>query len=374
MLVWEELESWYTPTDNFFYVTHYGIPMLNESEHTLGLAGLVARPRTFTLEDLKALPRHEVDFTLECSGNTGTGLDFFIGGIGNARWAGARLAPLLEHAGPLDEASEVIFWGADSGTVTIRDNSGIVSAGQTGVGTPDGEGGIDLTITEQFARSMSLRDALARDNLLCYEMNGDPLPPEHGFPLRLIAPGWYGVANVKWLTRIEVVDRRFAGRFMARDYVSIREETRNGDTALDVRDRRPRPPQVRAREGHAPRRRLHRLGRRVGRAHRGRGSARGRWPVERGGAAGSADAARTLARLLRGRSGSSPGACRRRANIASRRARSTPRATCSRRPTIRSSRAGGPTGRATATSRASSRSRDTRPRAIVSSSVSDLPA
>jgi DMSO/TMAO reductase YedYZ molybdopterin-dependent catalytic subunit len=230
LLVWEDLESWYTPTDNFFYVTHYPIPTILESDHTLGLAGLVARPRSFTLEDLKALPRHEVDFTLECSGNTGTGLDFAIGAVGNARWAGARLAPLLEHAGPLDEATEVIFWGADSGTVTIRDNSGIVSAGQTGIGTPDADGGIDLTITEQFARSMSLRDALARDNLLCYEMNGDPLPREHGFPLRLIAPGWYGVANVKWLTRIEVVDRRFAGRFMARDYVSIREETRNGET------------------------------------------------------------------------------------------------------------------------------------------------
>jgi hypothetical protein len=109
-------------------------------------------------------------------------------------------------------------------------NSGIVSGGVTGTVVPDGEGGQDLTITEQFARSMSLHDALARDNLLCYEMNGDPLPPEHGFPVRLIAPGWYGVANVKWLTRIEVTDHRFAGRFMARDYVSIREEQRGGQT------------------------------------------------------------------------------------------------------------------------------------------------
>jgi DMSO/TMAO reductase YedYZ molybdopterin-dependent catalytic subunit len=114
--------------------------------------------------------------------------------------------------------------------VTIRDNSGIVSGGTTGVVEPDATGGLDLTITEQFARSMSLGEALGRDNLLCYEMNGDPLPPEHGFPVRLIAPGWYGVANVKWLTRIEVSDHRFAGRFMARDYVSIREENRNGET------------------------------------------------------------------------------------------------------------------------------------------------
>ena len=77
---------------------------------------------------------------------------------------------------------------------------------------------------------MSLDEALNRDNLLCYEMNGVPLPPEHGFPVRLIAPGWYGVANVKWLTRIEVIDHRYAGNFMARDYVSIREEQRDGQT------------------------------------------------------------------------------------------------------------------------------------------------
>jgi DMSO/TMAO reductase YedYZ molybdopterin-dependent catalytic subunit len=77
---------------------------------------------------------------------------------------------------------------------------------------------------------MSVEDALNRDNLLCYDMNGAPLPREHGLPLRLIAPGWYGVANVKWLTRIEVVDQRYAGRFMARDYVTIRETTRNGET------------------------------------------------------------------------------------------------------------------------------------------------
>ena len=90
---------------------------------------------------------------------------------------------------------------------------------------------MDLTFTEQFARSMSLKDALNRDNLICYEMNGEPLPPEHGFPVRLIVPGWYGVANVKWLTRIEVLDRRFAGRFMARDYVSVREEQRDGQAS-----------------------------------------------------------------------------------------------------------------------------------------------
>jgi DMSO/TMAO reductase YedYZ molybdopterin-dependent catalytic subunit len=227
-LVWEELDSWLTPADEFFIISHYNTPALDQATHRLDIAGLVARPQSLTMADLRARPRREVTFTLECSGNTG--LPFLIGAVGNARWTGTPLAPLLERAGVLEAGIEVIFWGADAGPVTIRDNSGIIASGRTGAGVPDGAGALDLTITEQFARSMSVEDALNRDNLLCYDMNGAPLPREHGFPLRLIAPGWYGVANVKWLTRIEVVDQRYAGRFMARDYVTIREETRDGRT------------------------------------------------------------------------------------------------------------------------------------------------
>jgi DMSO/TMAO reductase YedYZ molybdopterin-dependent catalytic subunit len=190
LLVWEELNSWHTPTNDFFFVNHFGQPEgLDEATWRVEIGGLVGRSQSLALDDIKARRRHEVDFTLECSGNNGTGLAFFIGGIGNARWGGARLAPLLRESGILDEGREVVFWGADRGTVTIRDNSGIVSPGLTGRVEPDPQGGLDLTITEQFARSMSLEDALARNNLLCYEMNGDPLPPEHGFPVRLIAPG-----------------------------------------------------------------------------------------------------------------------------------------------------------------------------------------
>jgi DMSO/TMAO reductase YedYZ molybdopterin-dependent catalytic subunit len=229
MLKWEELDSRLTPTHNFFFVDHYGQPeRLDEATWEIGVTGLVARPKVLSIADLKARDRHEIEFTLECSGNNGR--PFAIGNIGNARWAGARLAPILQRAGILDDATEVIFWGADKGPVTVRDNSGIVSGGQTAVAVPDADGGLDLTFTEQFARSMSLRDALSPANLLCYEMNGEPLPREHGYPVRLIAPGWYGVANVKWLTRIEVVQQRFAGRFMARDYVTMREEQRDGQT------------------------------------------------------------------------------------------------------------------------------------------------
>jgi DMSO/TMAO reductase YedYZ molybdopterin-dependent catalytic subunit len=235
-LDWEALDSRLTPPDQFFVINHYGQPVLNAKDWRLGIGGLVARPQSLTLADLKARARREVEFTMECSGNTG--LPFFIGGVGNARWAGTPLAPVLERAGILEQGIEVVFWGADSGQVTIRDNSGVIDpdndgvVGPRGSGTvvPDGEGGLDLTITEQFARSMSLDDALNPENLLCYEMNGAPLPPEHGFPVRLIAPGWYGVANVKWLTRIEVRDQQYRGRFMARDYVTIREEVRDGET------------------------------------------------------------------------------------------------------------------------------------------------
>jgi DMSO/TMAO reductase YedYZ molybdopterin-dependent catalytic subunit len=228
LLVWEELDSWLTPADEFFVVNHYDEPALSAADYRLRISGLVDRPRSLSLGELRSRPRREVDFTLECSGNTG--LPFFIGGIGNARWGGTPLSAVLRRSELAREAREVVFWGADQGKVTVADNSGVLRAGRTGQGTPDAAGGLDLTITEHFARSMSVREALDEDNLLCYEMNGAPLPREHGFPVRLIAPGWYGVANVKWLTRIEVRDGRYAGRFMARDYVTIREEVRDGET------------------------------------------------------------------------------------------------------------------------------------------------
>jgi DMSO/TMAO reductase YedYZ molybdopterin-dependent catalytic subunit len=227
-LRWEDLDSRFTPNDEFFVVSHYGRPAVDAATWRLAITGLVARPQSLTLADLRTRARREIEFTLECSGNTG--LPFFWGGVGNARWEGTPLAGVLERAGLSDTASEVVFWGADAGEVTIRDNSGVLSGGRTGRTTPDGAGGLDLTITERFARSMSVKEALHPDNLLCDEMNGEPLPPDHGAPLRLIAPGWYGVANVKWLTRIEIRDHRYAGRFMARDYVTIREEQLDGET------------------------------------------------------------------------------------------------------------------------------------------------
>jgi DMSO/TMAO reductase YedYZ molybdopterin-dependent catalytic subunit len=226
---WEKLDTWITPTDRFFNVNHYGQPIsLDEPSWRLEIAGLVSGPRSLSVAELRARQRREVDFTLECSGNNG--FDTFTTAVGNARWTGTPLATLLHEAGILQQGTEVVFYGIDGGPVAIRDNVGVLSGGRIGKTEQDVDGGLDLFITEQFARSMSIGEALHPANLLCYEMNGMPLPAEHGFPLRLIAPGWYGVANVKWLTRIEIIDHRYAGRFMARDYVNIREQERNGQT------------------------------------------------------------------------------------------------------------------------------------------------
>ncbi len=205
LLEWEKLDAWVTPNRDFFSVSHFGRQVVDESDWQLEVTGRVERPMSLTLDDLKARPRQEVDFTLECSGNTG--LPFLIGAVGNARWTGTPLAPLLEEAGVQEDGIEVVFWGSDVGDVTVR----------------------DIPMSVNFARSMSLEDAMSPDNLLVYEMNGAPLPEPNGFPLRLIAPGWYGIANVKWLKRIEVRPSRYMGHFMAREYVTIRQEEQKGE-------------------------------------------------------------------------------------------------------------------------------------------------
>jgi DMSO/TMAO reductase YedYZ molybdopterin-dependent catalytic subunit len=196
---WEQVDSWITPNKQFFSIAHYNRPKIDPTTWHLDITGLVKRPISLTLDNIKALPQKDVVFTIECSGNHG--LPFFWGGIGNAKWTGTPLAPLLQRAGVMEGGTEVVFFGTDAGEETVREQK----------------------MTQNFARSLSLVDAMNPDNLLCYAMNGEPLPEANGFPLRLIAPGWYGVANVKWLQRIEVWNTRLMNRFMARDYVTVRQ-------------------------------------------------------------------------------------------------------------------------------------------------------
>lgn len=213
-LDWETLTEWLTPTDQMFSVQHYGIPEVDFAGYQLEIAGLVERPLRLSVDELKARPRRDQFMTLECSGNGSS--PGFMNAVYNSRWTGTPLAPLLEECGIKPGAVEVVFFGHDRKAETLRP------------GTPR-----ELTIDVPFGRSMSLEDALNRNALLAYERNGAPFEQRNGAPLRLIVPGWYGIANVKWLQRIEVRDRRYMGRYMGRDYVTVRGE-RRGDEVVFV--------------------------------------------------------------------------------------------------------------------------------------------
>lgn len=190
------IDSFYTPNDDFYIVQHYNQPEISADDYRLRITGLVEHPLEFTLAELKSRDKFEIDAGFECGGNR---KDFFDGLIGNAKWGGVRVRDLLNDAGVQDAGIEVVFYAGDTGTENIR----------------------DIDVEQSFARSLHIDDAMRSEVMIAYEMNGIPLPHYHGAPVRLIMPGWYGVANVKWLQHIHVQDRRFMGRFMARDYVTL---------------------------------------------------------------------------------------------------------------------------------------------------------
>ena len=213
-LDWEVLDSWLTPQDQVFSVQHYGVPEFDYNDYRLEIGGMVEHAKQFTVDDLKALPKTEVVMTLECAGNGSN--PGFKNAVCNNRWGGTALAPLLKECGIDPAVIEVIFFGEDKQEEILRP------------GTKR-----ELKVDVPFGRSMSLEDAMRPDLLLAYERNGQPIEHRNGAPIRLIVPGWYGVANVKWLTRIECRDRRYMGRYMARDYVTVRGE-RLGDEIVYV--------------------------------------------------------------------------------------------------------------------------------------------
>lgn len=202
-LPWEQTESWLTPSEHLFRVGHYGYPDVDSASYKLEVGGLVDRPRSLSLDEIKKRSSKEHTVLIECSGNGPAG-----GLIGNARWTGTPLASVLKEAGVKPEGIEVVFFAADKGVEKIR----------------GGE------YPQQFVRSLNLPDAMKPNVLLCWALNGQPLDKNHGAPLRLVVPGFYGVAWVKWLTRIEIHDRRYLGRFMGRDYVTIRGEKQGEQT------------------------------------------------------------------------------------------------------------------------------------------------
>lgn len=205
----KNLTSFVVSNDEFFAVSHYGVPQLDPAAYKLRITGLVERPVELSLDQLKKRPRVEHAVGFECSGNNNARGNPLVG---NARWAGTALAPILKEAGLKQNAREVVFFSADKGPEEVTHGRG------------------NIKTEQHFARGMHVEDAMQPQVFIAYEMNGQPLPAKNGFPVRLISPGWYGVANVKWLDHIHVQDTRYMGRFMGRDYVTLKSENIGGET------------------------------------------------------------------------------------------------------------------------------------------------
>ena len=201
-----------TPPGLHYVLVHYDIPMLDAREWQLTVSGCVTSPLTLDLESLRALPRHTSRVTLECAGNGRALLTprpvsqpWLTGAVGTADWTGARLADLLEAAGVTSEAVDVVFSGSDHG--------------------------LERGVEDDYRRALSLADAMSPDVLLAYAMNDHPLPPQHGFPVRLVVPGWYGMTHVKWLRDIEVIDHEYDGYQNAVAY-RLKQEADDEGTAV----------------------------------------------------------------------------------------------------------------------------------------------
>ncbi len=196
-----------TPRDQFFTTQHYGHPDIDPATYRLKIAGLVDRPLSFSLAELKQMRSTEIVFGFECSGNRRP----LQGLSSNGRWTGVPLRTVLDRAGIKAEAKEFVFFGADHGEEDV-DFRGTITK-----------------VDQQFGRSLSREKALSPEPLLAYALNGEPLTKHQGFPLRLIVPGWYGVANVKFLSEIHVQEDQYLGKYQARWYRTLRGEMINGE-------------------------------------------------------------------------------------------------------------------------------------------------
>lgn len=210
------LTTWATPNDEFYTFHQTETMRVDPAAFRLRIGGLVDRPVELTLEQLKVRrDTREEAVTLECSGNSPRP-QRMNGLVSNGVWSGVGLASILKECGIKPDAREVVFLGLD-----MEREKKWQARNQEYV-APHG-------------RSMYVQDALNPEALLAFSLNGQPLPAEQGFPLRLILPGWYGMTQVKWLSRIEVIDRRYEGQHMARNYLSLRAiETPDGPIWLDM--------------------------------------------------------------------------------------------------------------------------------------------
>lgn len=197
-----------TPTDQFFFIQHYNKPELDAATYRVKVTGLAVKPTELSLADLQSMRSVDVVNGYECSGNSARSVQ---GLSSNGRFTGVRLRDVLQRVGVNDKTREVVFFGADKG------NEDVVFRQQT------------LKMQQQFARSITLENAMKPEPLLAWALNGQPLRRDHGFPIRVVMPGWYGVANVKWLSEIRLQENRFLGNYQARWYRTVRAVGGSGE-------------------------------------------------------------------------------------------------------------------------------------------------
>ena len=207
-----------TPTGMHYLLIHFDIPVADEEAWTLEVGGLVDNSVTLDMNDIRSRPQVTMPVTMECAGNGRALMEpraisqpWLLEAIGTAEWTGTSLRPILEESGISSDAVELLFTGTDRG----------VQGGEL----------------QDYQRSLTVEQAMRDEVMLVYEMNGAPLQPQHGYPLRLLVPGWYGMTSVKWLSRIEAIDHQFDGYQQMRTYRYVQSADEVGEPVDLIRVR-----------------------------------------------------------------------------------------------------------------------------------------
>ena len=200
----DRVDSFITPTELFYIRNHFPAPKLDAASYRLCIDGAVRNPFSLSYQELREMPSETRVAVLECAGNSRAflvpqveGVQWELGAVGNAQWTGVRLSALLERARMNNDACEIVLEGADSGAPKEKP-------------APPG--------TISYARSLPRSKATQREVLIAYQMNGRDLPLDHGYPVRAVVPGHYGMASVKWLTSIHAIREPFQGYWQTSDY------------------------------------------------------------------------------------------------------------------------------------------------------------
>jgi len=207
-----------TPAGMHYLLVHFDIPHVDATQWRLDVGGLVSTPLSLTLDDIRRRPAVTLTVTMECAGNGRAILEprpvsqpWLLEAVGTADWTGTPLRGVLQEAGLNERALELLFTGLDCG--------------------------VQGDEVQYYQRSLAVDEATRDDVLLAYEMNGRPLEPQHGFPLRLLVPGWYGMASVKWLHRVEAVAEPFQGYQMVGSYRYSQTKDDPGEPVTTIRVR-----------------------------------------------------------------------------------------------------------------------------------------